>query len=619
MYQLRSLVISLGALVFACAAKPPAQTRPPVDLAAMREAMTSAQIEEDFASPAAYAHFLAARLAHHEGEHKRAVDELKLALATDEANPYLIVALAEEYARLTELPRAERELEKLLERKPGYYPAQLLMGRVLLEEHHPQRARVHLRKAISLRPSEADAYLVLAQLALEQNQPDEATHAVEELSAALPGEAVGFKRLGIALAERGDFVRARPLLEKAVDRDPGDFEAWVTLAQIYESGGDLERAETAFDRALERDPDNAEVLAAAGRLELRRNLPERAKAYFDRVLLLSDDADAAVKIAFSYLAARQLAQAADTLDVSRKQPGADARLSFYAGLVHEKLNQHPQAAEAYANVPSSSDLFNEARLHQATNLSIAGKHPQALALLEKALSEKPEYVLLYPGYARALERAGRASDAEKFLLKSIGRRSDAEIFEALASLYQRQGRLSQAIDLLVNALAKRPRDEGLLYTLGATYERQGDVDKSLAQMRAVLDVNPDNAQALNFIGYTLADSGKNLEEAEKLLTKALELRPDDGAFLDSLGWLYYRKGDRTRAVSTLERAAAIAPDEAVIMEHLGDAYQLAARRKDAVDAYRRAIDALSGSDEDDAKSERAKLEKKLKQLGTTSR
>jgi len=110
----------------------------------MREAIESSQApEEPHASAASYAHYLRARTAHLSGEHRRALDELRLALATDPGNPLLVTSLAEEYARLSELDRAERELMVLLEHHPNYQPAQLMMGKVEYEAHKPAMAASH--------------------------------------------------------------------------------------------------------------------------------------------------------------------------------------------------------------------------------------------------------------------------------------------------------------------------------------------------------------------------------------------------------------------------------------------------------------------------------------------
>jgi Flp pilus assembly protein TadD len=145
------------------------------------------------------------------------------------------------------------------------------------------------------------------------------------------------------------------------------------------------------------------------------------------------------------------------------------------------------------------------------------------------------------------------------------------------------------------------------------------VDGALARMRAVLEVAPDHAPALNFLGYLLAQSGKDLDEAERRVLRALQLRPQTGAFLDSLGWVYFRRGEYLRAVEALERAVSLSPDEPVILEHLGDAYQRASRSEEAAGAWRRALDVLALDPEAaEPPGQRVLLERKLKALPSRS-
>ncbi len=352
-----------------------------------------------------------------------------------------------------------------------------------------------------------------------------------------------------------------------------------------------------------------------GRLALRQDSVVRAKAYFEQLLSLSRDPELSVKVAFSYLATRHPAEAAEVLDHARNT-GGEPRLHFYAGLVHERMHEYLKASIAFGSVPKEAgELFKEARMHQASALSSAGQHAKALELFQKAHQEAPDDAQVVAAWSRAYERAGQPKDAENVLKTALNARPTPNVFEALAELYERQGRLADAVTLLTDALKKRPKDEVLLYTLGTVYERKGDVGRSLEKMRAVLDVNPDNANAMNFIGYTLADRGSDFEEAERLLVRALQLKPDNGNYLDSLGWVYFRKGDLTKAAEVLERAQSASPGEPTICEHLGDVYAHLSRQKEAADLYRRAIQAIKEDpDQADSTTQRSGLEKKLKAL-----
>ena len=574
--------------------------------------------ESTLASSASYAHFLSARLAHDLGNHRLAADELHLALASEPGNAYLMTELGEEYARLGQVDRAERQLAEVVERHPRYAPGLLMLGRVLLDHHKAKRAKLFLRRAIRLDSREPEQYLLLAQAELELAHPKQAVAAVTEMTRAT-GEPLGLKRLGQLFGEKGNPAGAEPLLLHATQMDPQDGEAWFALAQVEDALGKETASEAAFTQALEHDPDNADALLAAGRVALKVNAVPEARADFDRLLSLSSDAETVVKVAFSYLGANQLSLAAKVLDDARREGSSEPRLAFYAGLVHEKAGHFGKAAEAFAAVPKDSGLRPEAQLHLGMALSQEGKQHEAVALLSDANHAHPGE----PGptlvLAQVLERGGDPVGAERLLRHTLMGHPSPELYEALADLLERTGRIKEAIALLRTGLAARPQDQLLHFTLATAFEKSGDVDGSLAQMRQVLALDPDNAAAMNFIGYMLAERGDGFAEAERLLLRALQLKPESGAFLDSLGWLYFRRGEVGRAVGTLERAAALSPEEPVISEHLGDAYRGVSKDSEAAAAYRRALEALSLLKDADSGPRREALEGKLKLLSSEAR
>ena len=588
--------------------------RPAVDLQAMKEAMGTPQDEGVYPSAASYAHFLKARLAHHDGSHRAALDELRLALASDDGNPFLMTELAEQYARLSELDRAEAQLKKVVERYPDYAPAQLLMGRVLYEANKTTRARVHLQRAIKLKPTDADAYLVLTQVWLDQGRVDDAIRVVENLGAAVPGEPIGYRRLGLALAERGD-LRGEKLLQKAVERDPGDVESWTALSRLYEAAGKVPKALEALERSLEQDPDNQEVLLAAGRLALRLEKPAEARAWFEQLLSLGSDPETAVKVAFSYLSMRQLQAAADVLDKARAQ-GREPRLHFYAGLVHERRRAFQKALEAFDALPRElGELYFEGRLHRAMCLSSLGQHKAGLDAFRQLAAERPQVNGLTAAWARALERAGQLREAEAMLLKLLGQAPGTEAYEAVTGFFERQGRGAEGVAVLNGEVARRPEDDTARFALAVALERNGDWRRGVEEMRALVQANPHHAAAMNFIAYTLAEHGGDLVEAEGLMKQALVERPDSPAFLDSLGWVLHKKGDTAGALELLERAVGGSPDEPTLLEHLGEVAAKAGRKARAQEVLKRAHELLLENPEQaERPSQRADIERKLKML-----
>jgi Flp pilus assembly protein TadD len=297
------------------------------------------------------------------------------------------------------------------------------------------------------------------------------------------------------------------------------------------------------------------------------------------------------------------------------------RLAFYRGLLHERRGNFLQAAAAYAEVAKGTDLYPTARIRRAVVLLQAGQPAQALSPLQEAMAERPEDWDTYPVYARALELTGDSEGGEKLLRDTLVRHPAPELYEGLSELLLRRGRGTEAVDILRTALKGRPRSEPLLFALGVALERQGQINEAMGRMREILQANPDHAAALNFIGYELAekgaDKGSTLDEAERFIRRALQLRPETGAYLDSLGWVYFCRGQYEKAMGTLEHAALLAPFEPVIIEHLGDAYRKLAKLPQAEATYRRALQSLEHAPLlDDAEAHRRTLEEKLKSLST---
>jgi Flp pilus assembly protein TadD len=195
----------------------------------------------------------------------------------------------------------------------------------------------------------------------------------------------------------------------------------------------------------------------------------------------------------------------------------------------------------------------------------------------------------------------------------------ADLYAALADSLVRAGRADDAVSALRAALAAHPSDEVLLYALGSSYEFAGRREAALAEMRALLALNPDHADALNFVGYTYAEQGVRLDEAERLVRRAADLKPRSGHVLDSLGWVLFRRGDVRRAVDALEQADALAGPDATILEHLGDAYRAESRPADAARAYARALATVGDELPSRQPALRAGLERKLRDLGVSQR
>jgi len=163
------------------------------------------------------------------------------------------------------------------------------------------------------------------------------------------------------------------------------------------------------------------------------------------------------------------------------------------------------------------------------------------------------------------------------------------LYAYLAALYQEKKRYPEAEDILKEGLKDFPQSAELHYGLGEVYSKMEHFEESIKQMRHVLGIDPEHAEALNFIGYSYADQGIHLAEAERLIHKALTLKPDNGYILDSMGWVYFKQNKMEQAIHYLKEAGKRIPEDPTIAEHLGDAFKKAGRIQEAMEAYKQAL------------------------------
>jgi tetratricopeptide (TPR) repeat protein len=146
----------------------------------------------------------------------------------------------------------------------------------------------------------------------------------------------------------------------------------------------------------------------------------------------------------------------------------------------------------------------------------------------------------------------------------------------------------KAEKIIREGIALFPRNTDLHYALGMILEKVNRFEESIRSMEKVLALDPQNADALNFIGYSYADRGMRLDEAEQMIVQALKIKPDNGYILDSLGWVYFKKNKYAKALNELKRAHELLPDDPNVIEHLGDVYLKIGDNKKAVEYYQKA-------------------------------
>jgi tetratricopeptide (TPR) repeat protein len=220
----------------------------------------------------------------------------------------------------------------------------------------------------------------------------------------------------------------------------------------------------------------------------------------------------------------------------------------------------------------------------------AKKYGAAIEAAKAALVEHPNDLRLTRLQAQALRQSGKTDQGISLLEDAVKKHADEPLaYVWLAGFYSDAERGPQAVKVLQEAQTKFPSDNSIAFELGAVYDKQKRFIDAEASFRQVLSRDPDNATALNYLGYMLAERGERLDESVTYLKKALQIEPENGSFLDSLGWAYFKSDKLDLAEDNLRRAADQLKTNSVIQEHYGEVLFKLGRYDEAIAAWTRAL------------------------------
>jgi tetratricopeptide (TPR) repeat protein len=262
----------------------------------------------------------------------------------------------------------------------------------------------------------------------------------------------------------------------------------------------------------------------------------------------------------------------------------------HLGLAYQEAGQPDKAIAAFeeARKLSPDDPAVASYLVEA-NLA-AKKYNAALEVARAALTQHPDDLRLVRLQAQALRHTGKADQGIALLEEALKKHADEPLaYVSLAQVYSDADRHAQAVKVLRDAQVKFPTDDSIAFELGAVFDKAKKFGDAESAFRSLLERDPRNANALNYLGYMLAERGERLDESVGYLKKALEIEPDNGSFLDSLGWAYYKSDKLDLAEANLKRAADQLRSNSVIQDHYGDVLVKLGRYDEAVAAYNRAL------------------------------
>jgi tetratricopeptide (TPR) repeat protein len=531
-----------------------------------------------------------------------------------------------------QLKRVHAESSKLHER----------LGRLALQRGKPEEAIAHLGTALQRDANRsAQVQFVLAEVYLSQGDKQKALEQIERYVGTQPGGTEAYEMLVRLLNELGRSKDILPALEKAAGRDPFNQALKRILAREYVSAGQADKGEQLHRALFDDDPSeqNYRGLAKLYQTQGRWNdlvtqlndsaaAPDRASSTQAQLIVLARDGELLKGLA---AAARALPQGGKAL--------APRTRRILTGLCRHAKRYDD--AEHFCRLCLDDDGAREEATIELCRILNEARKPEALAVVCRDALTRPmktPKLVFQTELARALALADKGDEAQAVCRDMLqeAKPGTEDHFRAsitFATVLYRTSQLDRAVEELKKLDPKEPRHQRQgLYLLASVYNAKGELALSEAHLQKILDQDSEDATACNDLGYLWADQNKKLDEAERLIRKALLLdraaqrirrgpleipsdEADNAAYVDSLGWVLYRQGKLDEARKELERAAKLdGGEDPVIYDHLGDVYRDLKQLEEAQASWRKALQLYQTSKRIGRDDRRKQVEKKLSGL-----
>ena len=508
------------------------------------------------------------------------------------------------------LKLAIEQYEQIVQLDPDSVDDHLLLGRIYRLNNDLQKAEAELKTAIKLDPSSEEAVTTLAMLYTDEG---DTAHALKVLS-SIPDSARSAKlysALGAAYEQRKDYKNAIDAYKHAIVLDRDNLDAIRGLAENLMNDGQFDAALEQYKVIVDSNPEDAQSYLQIAEIYRRQGKYDPALENLKKAdALAPDSAGVPYNMAMIYEAQGRYDDAIKLLqDLLKKSEKNDAALSEadrnnraifaeHLGRIYREQENYTSAVDAFRKMLPLGDESARSGYQEIIDTYREAKQwPQATAVAKEAVQKMPAdrdlRMVLDAQLADTGEYDKAVSDVRAMLK---GGPEDHDVYVRLAIIYTRAKRWSEAEQALAKAeqTASKPEDKAYVNFLrGDLYQRQKMYDQAEAAFRKVLDstppTDPQAAATLNYLGYMNADRGVKLEESLSYIKQALTLEPNNGAYLDSLGWVYFKLGKYDLAEENLNKAAVHMGSDPTVQEHLGDLYQKTGRLKLAAAHWDRAV------------------------------
>ena len=502
---------------------------------------------------AAY-HFMLGYQAETSQDIDRAIQEYLTVLKTDPSAQSVKARLADLYFSLGDFPNAQRYANEVAE---GTGQDALLLtqvAKILVGVGQGDRAVILLDRAIEQDPTASEIYFAKGLLLLNLKRVPEAEQAVRTGLARNPESPVGQYHLGRILLEAGKVGEATASFERAIAINQSFEPAYLALASVFEARQEKDKAIGVLQGYLRNvNPHNREIRHHLVRLYVAAKDYRGATKELEELLTEDPtDLDAHLRLALIEGEQKDYARAIERLTVILNARPAELKVRDYLGYLYEEAKEPQKALDAYTfNVKLEPSYF-EGHLHLGVLFYRLKKFPEAITHLAEASKLNPK---------------------------------QPETHIVLGLAYLQMEEYEKAAQVFEEGIRQNPKSADLYFNLGTAYDKLNRFDEVVRVMEIALQLDPHHADTLNYLGYSYAERGIKIDQALSLTKQAVALKPDNGYYVDSLGWAFFKSGLITEALTEIKRAVALVGDDPVIFEHLGDIYAKQQRMPEAREAW----------------------------------
>ncbi len=608
----------------------------------------------------AYYRYALAHLFEINDELEEALKNYKLALEADPDSASIKINIASIYLDEGKDKEAINLLEEIIQKDFNNQEALDELGKIYFNYASYKKDKKDIEKAINyfeklkkINPQYPSTFIHLGKLYSMQGNYNVAIEQYLEYINLRPYSLIGYLLLESLYEEQGKYKEAIEVLENLEKKDMLNEKAVLKLLELYNRFKDVNKIEALFEKIKKRNNYSLWKEFAKAFQELKQ--PEKAQKLYE-VLYLNDPKDSSLVSEYAELIEMNQGPSASInfIEAHIKDYGADLNLEYKLALLYERIRKWDKAENIILSIISSIEKDMQMQQSQkeqnlkmlyfqmgfilqqkhnydeaigylkkakdfsdtydykidvliAYNLFKEKEYDKAIEVINNALNKAQDKTDLNILLAQIKEASGKADEAIALLKKLIKEdRDNKEYLFALVETYERQKKFNDAEVFLLDYIKKGKITDSIAFTLGVIYEKQKKYDEAEKYLRKAIELNPDFAEALNYLGYMLIDLGLKIEESIEYIKRALNIDKDNGAYLDSLGWGYYRLNKLDLALENLKKAIEILPDNPVICDHLGDVYYKLGNYKEAIFQWQRAL--KNKNDEIDE----AKIELKIK-------